>query len=132
MARTASMGSLVPAAVTSTRSPTRLGRPRRSSTAALIAGGSAMRPSPSWPHASGPLSGPTKRTPRSRRMATLARVAACLHMFTFMAGATRTGARVASSTVVTRSSAIPAAILARVLAVAGATTTASPQSAKAM
>ena len=59
-------------------------------------------------------------------------VAGCFHMFTFMAGASSTGARVASATVVTRSSASPCASGASVWAVAGATTKASAQSARAM
>ncbi len=46
-------------------------------------------------------------------------------MRTFMAGATSTGVSVASSTVVARSSARPAAILARMSALAGATTSRS-------
>ena len=55
----------------------------------------------------------------------LACVAACSHMRTFIAGAASTGLSVASSSVVARSSPIPAAIFARMLAVAGATTTRS-------
>ena len=55
----------------------------------------------------------------------LAWVAACSHMRTFIAGATSTGLSVASSSVEARSSAIPAAMFARMLAVAGATTTRS-------
>ena len=66
-----------------------------------------MRPAPSQPQASAPASGPTKATPRARSVARFACVAGCSHMFTFIAGATSTGARVASSTVVTRSSARP-------------------------
>ena len=46
-------------------------------------------------------------------------------MRTFMAGATITGQSVASRAVVARSSAMPAAILARMEAVAGATNTRS-------
>ena len=72
-----------------------------------------------------PLSGPTTWTPRARRAAMLAAVAGWSHMRTFMAGATSTGLSVASSTVLARSSASPAAILASILALAGATTTRS-------
>ena len=52
-------------------------------------------------------------------------VAACCHIRTFIAGATSTRLSVASSSVVARSSASPAAMRARMLAVAGATTTRS-------
>jgi hypothetical protein len=58
--------------------------------------------------------------------------AACSNMFTFMAGATRTGARVASKSVESASSAIPCAILPRTLAVAGATRSSSAASARLM
>ena len=53
-------------------------------------------------------------------------------MCTFMAGATTTGARVTSSTVVSRSSAIPCASLASRLAVAGAISIKSAVSASVM
>ncbi len=72
-----------------------------------------------------PSSGPTTRTPRAASVAMFATVAGCSHMRTFIAGATSTGLSVASSSVVARSSAIPAAILARMSALAGATTTRS-------
>ena len=52
-------------------------------------------------------------------------VAACSHIFTFIAGTTSTGLSVASIIVVPRSSAMPAAILAIRSAVAGQTTTRS-------
>ncbi len=58
-------------------------------------------------------------------MATLAAVAGCCHIRTFIAGAASTGLSVASSTVVARSCARPAAMLARMSALAGATTTRS-------
>ena len=54
------------------------------------------------------------------------------HMFTFIAGASSSGARVARATVETRSFASPCASFASVLAVAGATTKSSAQSASAM
>ena len=50
-------------------------------------------------------------------------------MFTFMLGASRTGATVASTTALTGQSAMPAAMRAIRLAVAGATTTRSAPSA---
>ena len=59
-------------------------------------------------------------------------MAGASHICTFMAGATRTGARVASSVVDMRSSAIPCAILAMMLAVAGATRTRSASWASEM
>ena len=72
-----------------------------------------------------PSLGPTKTMPRCFRVATLAAVAAWVHMRTFIAGATSTGLSVASSTVEARSSARPEAMRARMLAVAGATTSRS-------
>ncbi len=65
-------------------------------------------------------------------MATLARVAGCSHMRTFMAGAASTGVSVASSRVVARSEARPAAICARMSAEAGHTTTRSAERDRAM
>ena len=53
-------------------------------------------------------------------------------MAAFIAGATRIGAATASSVVESRSSAMPAAILASAFAVAGATTIASAHFASAM
>ncbi len=132
MARTVSIGSRVPPAFTTTRSPARLRGPSRRSASAASSRGSTMRPSPCQPQASSPASGPSRRTPRARSRSTFSRVAGWFHMWTFMAGATSTGARVASSRVVTRSSARPCAMRASRWAVAGATTTSSAQSASAM
>jgi hypothetical protein len=53
-------------------------------------------------------------------------------MFTFIAGASRIGARVASTTAASRSLAMPAAMRAMKSAVAGATTTMSASSASRM
>ena len=64
-------------------------------------------------------------TPSARSRATLRRVASCCHIRTFIAGAASTFLSVASSRVVARSSAIPAAIFASRSAVAGQTTTRS-------
>ena len=74
-----------------------------------------------------------RRRPRDRRcgrraarsVSTFATVAGCRHISVCIAGATTTGADVASSVVPSRSSARPAAIEASVLAVAGATITRS-------
>src|SRR5579872_53422 len=79
-----------------------------------------MRPGPNSPQAIGPDSGPTMRTPSSLSCARLRRVAGLSHMRTFIAGAARTRLSVASRTVVARSSARPAAIRARIWALAGA------------
>ena len=126
MTRTASIGSRVPPAVTSTRTPAK--SPVATSTfaaAATMASGAARRPSPASPPARRPLSGPTTWTPRRRRVAMLSCTAGCSHISVCMAGATSTGARVASSVAVSRSSEIPAAYLPSSFAVAGATTTRS-------
>src|SRR5579883_1029285 len=82
-------------------------------------------PLPIMPQARYPLSGETMRTPRPSSSARFACVAGWFHIFTFIAGATITGAVVARYIVVRKSSAIPCANLARMLAVAGATTSAS-------
>ena len=104
---------------------------------AVLAGAGArpllcVGPTPSQPHASSPVSGPITCAPRSRSSARFACVAGWLHMFTFIAGATSSGARVASSRVEARSSARPQAIFASRSALAGATSTSSAQSASAM
>ena len=65
------------------------------------------------------------RTPRRRNVARFFCVASCCHMFTFMAGATITGAVVARYNVERKSEAVPLANLASVSAVAGATSNAS-------
>ena len=97
-----------------------------------ISSGSLMRPAPTSPHAKRPPAGPTKCTPLLARVATLASVAAAVHMPVFMAGARRMGALVASTVVVSMSSAMPAAILAITLAVVGAMTKISARCARAM
>lgn len=103
-----------------------------STSAAMIAAGSASRPGPDSPSASGPSSGPTTFTPRVRKVAILAWVAGCSHMRWFIAGATVSGAVVARHRVVTRSSARPCARRANRSAVAGATITRSAQRASSM
>ena len=92
---------------------------------ARMTGGSARRPKPCSLQAMAPSSGPTTCTPRLRSSAMLATVAGWVHMRTFMAGAASTGLSVASSTVLARSDAKPAAMVASMLALAGATTTRS-------
>ena len=118
------MGSRVPPAVTSTRTPREVARLRRgrSPPPPRSPRASARRPSPASPPASRPVSGPTTWTPRRRSVARLSCTAGCSHISVCMAGATSTGARVASSVAVSRSSEIPAAYLPSSFAVAGATT----------
>ncbi len=131
--RTASIGSRVPPAVTSTFKPSRL-RPRASarSIAASSSGGSGRRPIPYSPgEPSGPLPGSSTITPRSRRLATLAWVAACSYIALFMAGATISGRRQASAAAVRRLSAWPWASFARVCADAGAMANTSARSTSA-
>ena len=104
------------------------GRAAGASSAAMasnISAGSARRPGPLSGSAMAPIPGPTTRTPRDRSAAMLARVAGCSHIAGFIAGATSTGARVASRMVLARSSARPFAIFASKSAEAGATTTRS-------
>ena len=93
-----------------------------------------MRPAPTQPQAKSPASGPTlvtRPSPRHRR-ARLSCVMGFSHMLVFMAGASRMGARVASTTAASRSSAIPAAKRAMASAVAGAMTTMSARLASSM
>ena len=124
MNRTESIGSRVPPAVTSTRSPSiDRGAPlgTTASTAPSRSAGSRSRPTPHSPlEPSAPTSGSSTVTPRARRVARLARVAGCSYMALFIAGATSTGQVAASAALVNRLSASPAASLAIVLADAGA------------
>ena len=107
--------------------------PSSGNAAAAISSGSAMRPMPASPaSAISPAFGPTTATPSPASRARLRRVAGCSHIRGFIAGATRTGRSVASSTVEARSSACPPAILAMRSAVAGATTMRSASRASLM
>ena len=63
--RTASSGSRVPPAVTSTRLPARLPGASSCSARRAISAGSAIRPTPHSPSAVSPSSGPTSSTPRA-------------------------------------------------------------------
>ena len=124
--RTGSIGSWVGPAVTMTCLPASgPGPPSAASIAARIASGSGSRPGPYSPQAISPSSGSRMVTPSARSRATLRFVASCCHIRTFIAGAASTFLSVASSRVVARSSAIPAAIFASRSAVAGQTTTRS-------
>ena len=121
MKRTGSMASWVGPAVTRTFLPA------RSFSQAICAkiqstrkAGSGSLPLPSSPQARCPLEGSMILTPRSLRSARLACVAGCSYILVFMAGETRTGQVQARSVVESMSSAMPHAILAMILAVAGA------------
>ena len=89
-------------------------------------------PRPESPQARLPLSGSTNKTPRCFNLSIFSWVAQFSNIAVFMAGATSMGAFVASATVDSMSSAIPAAILAMMLAVAGTMYKRSAHFAKAM
>jgi hypothetical protein len=136
MKRTASIGSRVPPAVTSTFRPSRSppGRAGASPSAASIAasssGGSGSRPTPHSPgDPSAPVPGVSTIAPRSRSVARLACVAGCSYIASFIAGARISGRRLARAAAQSRLSAWPAASLASVFAEAGATAKTSAVSA---
>ncbi len=122
MTRTGSIGSSVGPAVTSTRLPASAFGWNQASISATIAAGSIMRPMPTSPQAWSPDAGPAKATPSSCSCRTLRWVAGLSHISTFIAGATISAQRRASTSVDSRSSARPCATLARKSALAGATT----------
>ena len=94
--RTGSRSSTVGPAVTSTVWPSRSRRrPRAARAASTIRSTSASRPLPSQPQASQPSPGSTTTCPRARSSRRFRSTAGCVNMFTFMAGASTTGARVA-------------------------------------
>ena len=93
--------------------------------ASKMEAGSAILPIPVSPHAIAPFSGPIIVIPSDLSIATFRWVAGFNHIRTFIAGAASTGLSVASRIVEARSSARPPAILARISAVAGATTSKS-------
>ena len=130
--RTASIGSRVPPAVTSTDRPSSSpppAAPSADSTAASSSGGSGSRPIPHSPgEPSAPVPGSSTVAPRARSVSRLARVAACSYIASFIAGATSSGRRQASAAAHSRLSACPAASLAIVLADAGATRKTSARS----
>src|ERR1051325_53922 len=90
------------------------------------------RPTPSYPQASIPSSGPMNSIPRLFNISTFFWVAACSHIFPFMAGATRIGARVASAMAASGWPARPCASSAITLAVAGAIRTRLARSASSI
>ena len=97
----------------------------------MISGVSSSRPIPLSPEAMRPGAGPAMVMPLDFSLSRLSWVAGFSYMCPSMAGQTITGARVASTVVLTASSASPQASFAIVLAVAGATTTTSARSAMA-
>ena len=100
--------------------------PSAASTAARISGGSARRPTPHSPFdASRPVPGSTIRAPLERSSSRFAWVAGCSYMWVFIAGASTSGAVLASAAEVSRLSASPWASFATVFAEAGATTSTS-------
>ena len=119
------MGSRVPPEVTSTRRPARSCGVSTASTAATISAGSAIRPDPMSPPASGPSTGPTTVTPRFASTAMLSCTDGCSHISVCIAGATITGARVARRVAVRMSPERPVRRSDTRRAVAGHTTTAS-------
>ncbi len=124
--RTASNGSRVGPAVTTTVLPARPGPGQaKRSTSSAITRTSASLPYPTSPHAVVPSSGGTTTYPSSRSVETFRCTSALSHILGFIAGATRRPHSTASATVVKASSARPAASFARTLAVAGATANAS-------
>src|SRR5215472_185182 len=130
MNRTGSIGSRVPPALTTTRRPARSHRVRPAATASArnrtAAPGS--RPAPTWPLARRPASGSTTANPNRRSAATFSPTAGLAHIASFMAGATTTGQRAASTVAATRSSACPWVRRATRSAVAGATSATRAQS----
>ena len=111
----------MPEPATPVRSESLPPAPSACAIATTSAGGSGRRPGPNSPQAIGPSSGGSRITPLCARIFWLATVASCSHIRTFMAGAARILLSVASRRVVARSSQMPAAILARMLALAGTT-----------
>ena len=127
----ASIGSLVPPAVTTTRLPLS-GPPSEANDVSNISSGSASLPAPESSPVSRPTAGHTMVTPLLSRVSIFATVALFSHISVCIAGATTTGHVAAKTVVVSRSSAIPALIFAMKDAVAGATTIRSADLAKAM
>lgn len=102
----------------------------RRSTNSAISSGSGRRPGPESRPVRRPVAGALTTRPWRRKVATLSTVAAFCHIPVCIAGASSTGADVARTVVVRRSSAWPPARRAKRSAVAGATTMASARSAK--
>ena len=103
-----------------------------SRTCSAKASGSGIRPRPTSPQACEPASGIMTCTPSSTKVFKFRCVAFAAHICWFMAGATHTGALVAKYKVLSKSSARPAANLASVSQLAGATKTKSAQRANSI
>ena len=132
--RTGSRSSRVGPEVMTTRRPA---RPRSFGAASIwmasaMTATSASLPAPSSPQARSPEPGSTTAWPKDLKRVRFACTAGCSHMPVFMAGAHSTGARVASSTVLSRSEARPLAVFPRLFAVAGTTATRSAQRASSI
>ncbi len=97
-----------------------------------IASGSGIRPGPIFLQASSPVSGGRMRYPCFSNRATFSATIGFSNIEVVIAGHNRTGQVTVSKVVERRSSASPEASFPRQLAVAGATTRASAQSAMAM
>ena len=103
-----------------------------SAIAAKIFSGAAIRPMPRCRQLSHPSSGPTRIMPSSRNCVTLRCTADLSHISQFMAGASMIGPVKLKTSVLSKSSASPCAVLARKLAVAGATQRISPRLARSI
>ena len=121
MKRTGSMASLVGPDVTRALRPLRLPlREKNDFILLTMTSGSSIRPLPSRPLASSPEAASIISTPRARSMSIDSWVAGCAYMSRSMAGAAITGHLADRYVVSSRLSAMPCAILDRVLAEAGA------------
>ena len=126
------MASCVGPAVTRTCLPARSCSVSAFSMPQRSVGVSGSLPRPLSPQARWPASGSMMWKPRFLSAARFSCVTGLSYMPVFIAGATTTGALVASSVVVTMSSAMPCAALAMTLAVAGAITNTSAAFASEM
>ncbi len=123
MKRTLSIGSRVPPAVTSTRTPVQASGMTlsKASQAASSSAGSASRPIPCSPwEASSPSPGGITTTPAGAQRLDVGLGGRVAHIWSFIAGATSTGHGAASAAALSRLSAWPWASLASVFALAGA------------
>ncbi len=132
MKRTLSIGSRVPPAVTSARTPDHVAGVSSDSHTASSSAGSGSRPMPYSPcEPSSPSDGGITLTPRAASCSRLAWVTGLEYMRLFIAGATATGHEAASAAVLRRLSACPWASLAIVFALAGAIRYRSARSTRA-
>ena len=128
---TGSIGSSVPPAVTIIFFPLKIVFPTKNfSISAKISIGSGKRPFPIVPQAKFPDAGSKISTPRAFNIAKFACVAGFSYIFVFIDGQSKIFLSKAKIVVVSKSSAIPCAIFAKKLAVAGAITIKSAKFAK--